>query len=120
MTQAKHFFNNNFFTVACKQCAVPYIAAAARLTRFCAAHLNDWPGWFFGAEVFVKGDDAMHFRNRDIEYIGEHRDEIFADISGVMLNGVQRWQHPAFKVGKLADDGLEFGERCVGSQGFQA
>ena len=37
-----------------------------------------------------------------------------------MLNGVQRWQHAAFEVGKLADDGLKFGERCVGSQGFQA
>ena len=120
MAQAEHFFNNNFFAVACKQCAVPYIAAAARLTRFCAAHLHDWAGWFFRAEVFVKGDDAMHFGNRDIKYVGENRDQIFADISGVMLNGVQRWQHAAFNADKLADDGLKFGERCVGSQGFQA
>jgi hypothetical protein len=37
-----------------------------------------------------------------------------------MLNGVQRWQHAAFNADKLADDGLKFGERCVGSQGFQA
>ena len=62
----------------------------------------------------------MHFGNRDIEYVGENGDEIFADISGVMLNGVQRRQHATFNASKLANDGLKFGERCVGSQGFQA
>jgi len=59
----------------------------------------------------------MHFRNRDIEYVGENRDQIFADISGMVLHGMQCGQHPAFNAGELADDGLKFGERCVGSQG---
>ena len=62
----------------------------------------------------------MDFRNRDIKYVGENRDEIFADISGVVLHSMQCRQHAAFNVGKLADDGLKFGERCVGSQGSQA
>ena len=52
----------------------------------------------------------MYFRNRDIKYVGENWDEVFADISGVMLHSMQCRQHAAFNGGKLADDGLKFGE----------
>jgi hypothetical protein len=120
MTQAEDFFNNNFFAIACKESAIPNIAAATGLTSLCATHLHDRANWFFGAEVFVKGDDTMNFGNRDIKYIGKNRDQIFADISGVMLHSVQCWQHATFNVGELANDGFEFWERCVGSQGSQA
>ena len=88
MTQTEHFFDDNFFAVTCKQSAVPYIATATRLTSLRATHLHDWASWFFCAEVFVKGDDAMYFRNRDIKYVGENWDEVFADISGVMLHSM--------------------------------
>jgi hypothetical protein len=34
-----------------------------------------------------------------------------------MLHSMECWQHATFNVGKLADDGFEFRERCVGTQG---
>lgn len=80
------------------------------MTSFCSAHLNYWTRGFLSAEVFVKRNDAMHFGNRDIEYVGKNWDQIFADISGVVLYCVQRWQHAAFDAGKLADNGFKFGE----------
>jgi hypothetical protein len=72
--------------------------------------LHDWACRLFGAEVFVKGDDTMNFRNCDIEYVSENRNQIFADISGVMLHGMERWQHATFNASELADNGFEFGE----------
>jgi hypothetical protein len=52
----------------------------------------------------------MHFRNCDIEYVSENRNQIFADISGMVLNGMECWQHATFYAGKLANNGFEFGE----------
>ena len=52
----------------------------------------------------------MNFRNCDIEYVGENWNQIFADISGVVLHSVKCWQHATFNAGKLADNGFEFGE----------
>jgi hypothetical protein len=52
----------------------------------------------------------MNFRNCDIEYVGKNRNQIFADISGVMLHGMERWQHATLNASKLADNGFEFGE----------
>jgi hypothetical protein len=72
--------------------------------------LHDWACRLFGAEVFVKRDDAMHFGNRDIKYIGKNWDQIFADISGVVLHCVECGQHATFYASKLADNGFKFGE----------
>jgi hypothetical protein len=117
VSQAEHFFNDNFFAIACEQRAIPYVATAARLTCLCAAHLHDWSSWFLCAEIFVKRDDAMYFRNRDIKYVCENRNQVFADISGVVLYCVKCRQHATLNASKLADDGFKFWERCVSSQG---
>jgi hypothetical protein len=79
--------------------------------------LHDWACRLFGAEVFVKRDDAMYFGNRDIKYVGKNWDQFFADISGVVLHCVKSWQHATFNAGKLADNGFKFRERCVSTQG---
>ena len=45
-------------------------------------------------EIMVEGDDAVHFRARDVERFGDRRDGVFRDVADRFLHRVQDRQQP--------------------------
>ena len=64
------------------------LTRAHRLASFSATHLDTVAAYWGGFKIMIKGDDAVNFGNRDIKYVGENRDQIFADISGMVLDSM--------------------------------
>lgn len=81
--------------------------AASRDARLGAAHLHHRAFGGHGAEVLVERDDAVHFRDRQVERVGQQRNVAPVDEPGMVLHCVQRRHQPTCPACVVADDGLD-------------
>ena len=63
--------------------------ATGRLARLGAAELQDVPGRRSPPEVVVEGDDAVHFRAREVQDLGDEPDCLAVDVAELVLQRVQ-------------------------------